>query len=166
LVILDNFGFFLAKVFRSPTTGANFTGFVLKRQLGGALFGTSLYNTNTNSTIFNDGGVVRQAQVGKGTTPATRQDFAIESPFTNSPESAKNNSADGAFNSGLGLISQPTLISNTGGSGSITEVIKVISVRDQQGGALNVPMAIFRDSISPVSFINGESINIDHEVLI
>ncbi len=166
MVILDNLGEMLAKIFRNPTTGANFTPVDSMKRLNGAGLHTSMYNTNSNSTIFNDNAIVRQARVGNSNTPVTRQDFEVSGGFPDSPESSRNNSVDGGYNSGLGKIEQSTLISNTGGSGTVLEACKYIQVRDGFGGALNVVIAITRDLVSPVGFINGESINVTHEVLI
>jgi len=166
LTLNDNFGFMIAKLFRAPTTGANSTGNVLRREDTGALFGTSMYQTNSNSTIFNDEAGINQAQVGEGSTPATRQDFKIEDTFPDSPESSPQNSVAGAYNSGLGKITIATLISPTGGAGSITEVIKRGRIRDSIGGSTTRFIIWTRDVISPVGFIIGQSINIDHEVQI
>jgi len=165
MVVLDNLGFILAGFFRAPTTGAKDTGSVL-RKLTGALFSTRLYSTNSDSILFNDDPVTRQAQVGSGSTLPTRQDFNVETPFVSAPESVRNSSLNGGYNSGLGKIEQPTLISPTGGAGTITEVVKYILVQDGIGGGATEIIALFRDVITGVGFIAGQSINITHEVLI
>ncbi len=163
MVVLDNLGFLLSFFFRAPS-GSNAIRVGIKR-LGGSALDVRPYSANTDTGLFNDEGIVRRAQVGKGTTPATRQDNNIENAFPDSPESGQVSSLNGGYNSGLGKISQSTLISNLGGAGSVTEVIKVFKIVDvfTQNG---VDCAIFRDVISPVGFIVGESLNITHEVLI
>lgn len=165
MVMLDNIGLMLAGLFRQPSQGAkSVTG--LKRQSNGTSFGTGIYQTSTNSTnAFVV--AVNQTQVGKGNTPVSRSnDFAIETPFGTSPLSAKNNSLSSGYNSGLGKIEIPTLISPTAEIGNVSEIIHVISVRDNLGGSVNVPMTVSRDVITPVGFIIGQSLNVTHEVLI
>jgi len=159
----DNLGLLIAGIFRSPTTANKLVSNL--KSTSALIFNTRIYSTQADTNRWNFDGVFRQVQVGKGTTPATRQDFNIESPFVVAPESGLNNSINGVYNSGLGKINQATLIAPTGGAGTITEVIKVFRARatvDQTAKTI----VMFRDIISSVGFIIGESINIDHEVFI
>jgi len=160
---MDNLGLLIAGLFRTPTTANKLVSNL--KATNALVFNTRIYSTQADTNRFNFDGVLRLVQVGKGTTPVTRQDFNIESPFVVAPESGLNASINGVYNSGLAKINQATLIAPTGGAGTITEVIKTTRARatvDQTGKII----VIFRDIISPVGFIIGESINIDHEVFI
>ena len=162
MVILDNLGIMLAGVFRNPTS-ANSPFIAGFKTIAGASFSIRLYDTQDDPERYNRISPLNQAQVGSGNTPATRQDINIENPFPNAPESSRINSNAFGYTSGLGKITTGTLISNTGGSGTITEVVKYMQVTDNIATRI---IAIMRDVISPVGFIASESINIDHEVLI
>jgi len=163
MVALDNLGLLLAGIFRNASTG-NGQVFNLKAT-NGAVYSTRIYATQGDTNRSNFDGALRQVQIGKSSTPVTRQDFKIGDPFPDSPESSLNNCIDGGYNSGLGKISQTCLISTTGGAGTITEVIKAFRIRDQftQSGRT---LIMFRDLITPENFIAGESINVEYEVLI
>lgn len=153
----------LAGIFRNPSGSNGQVNGLIK--VNGGVFNTRIYATQGDTNRFNFDGVFRQVQVGNSSTPVTRQDFKIDSPFPDSPESSRQNCIEGIYNSGLGKINQATLISTTGGAGSITEVCKFFRCRNLIGQVGEV-VCIFRDIVSPVGFIAGESINIDHEVLI
>ena len=163
MVVLDNLGLMLAKIFRSPTGASQIVSGL--QDITGAIFSAELYGSDGSGTRWNRDGVVRQVQVGKGLSPVTRQDFKIESPFPDAPESVLNNCSNGVYNSGLGKIAQPCLISSTGGAGTITEVIKIWRVRSTSPSSLRTT-ALFRDIVSPVNFIASEAINTEHTVLI
>ena len=162
-MILDNLGLLLTGIFRPPTT-ANGQVDGLKNT-SGVVFPTRIYGSDGDNNRWNKSGSLCQVQVGKGSSPVTRQDFKIETPFPDAPESVLNTCVTGVYNSGLGKINQATLISTTGGAGTITEVIKIFRGRSLTDGGDKI-VAMFRDIISPVNFIISESINIDHEVLI
>jgi len=163
MVVLDNLGLLLAGIFRPPTT-ANGQVDGLKNT-SGVVFPTRIYGSDGDNNRWNKSLALRQVQVGKGSSTPTRQDFQIESAFPDSPESVLNNCSNGVYNSGLGKITQPCLISSTGGAGSITEVIKIFRGRSLTDGGDKIT-AMFRDVISPVAFIQSESINTEHTVLI
>lgn len=162
MTFLDNIGIVLAGIFRAPSQGVT-TVFGLKA-IDASIFTTTTYNTSNFTSLFNIT-ELKVAQVGKGTSPVTRQDFDIENVFPDSPESSRVGSLNDAYNSGLGKITMATLISPTGGAGSITEVCKFVIFRAPINPQDRI-CCILRDVISPVGFIIGESINIDHEVLI
>jgi len=90
MVILDNFGTLIAGLFRTPDS--NRKDISLKGS-GGAIGTYSTY-ASTAGGVFNDtdSGSTREPlwQIGKGTTPATRQDFKIESGFTTPPPKIHN----------------------------------------------------------------------------
>jgi len=98
-------------------------------------------------------------QIGKGTTPPTRQDFKIEVPFTNGgiEDSGFNNQA-GGYNSVLGEITVAGVLSPVLGSGIIKEVTKT---NGWSGDVL-----IFHDLINDVSFIAGQQVDVSYSVLI
>ncbi len=163
MVILDNLGLMLAGIFRPPSSSNGQVDGL--KNTGGTVFDTRLYATDGDTNRWNFDGALRQVQVGKGLSTVSRQDFKIESSFPDSPESSLNNCTNGVYNSGLGKITQPCLISSTGGAGAITEVIKVWRIRSlaNQSGQT---CAMMRDLVSAVNFIQGESINTEHTVLI
>ena len=160
MVSLDNFGIFLAGHFRTLTGGA--TDVTLKN-IAGVDRSVRIYGTNSQTCYndLNDGTVNDRAQVGKGLTPATRQDVSIESPFILAPESNEILSIIAGYNSGLGKIEISTVITPTGGSGAVSEVVKISSII-QLATANPESFAFFRDNVSPVAnFIIGETININ-----
>lgn len=160
-MLLDNIGLLVAGLFRQPSSGSLN---INVKSITGATINTGVYQTHTNTTMFNSI-ALRQAQIGQGSTPPARTDFNIETPFSNAPESVRNTSLDFGYNSPLGKITIGTTISPAGGPGTITEVTKYVSWRS--GGAVNNVICIIRDIVSPgVNFVLGQSIQIDHEVII
>jgi len=156
LVLNDNVGGILAGMCRQPSTALKQISI---QQL------TNLYTSSGDIGKFNRR-FLRQAQVGKGTTPATRATVGIETPFSSAPENGFVNSNDMGYISGLGKAESGTLISNTGGSGTITEVVRAFRLSFPAGGGSFIQGFFMRDVINGVSFVNGQSINITHEVLI
>jgi len=151
----------LAGIFRAPTT---VTKSVIIKDIANVSKTVKVYGTNADSSDFFNFPVGRQAQIGKSSTPVTRQDFNIGSPFTNGGiEDNRANSLSFGYNSGLGKIEIPTQISPTFGAGTIFEVCKFTDFRDNVS---NFVCCIFRDLVSSVSFISAQTININHEVLI
>lgn len=160
MVTNDNLGKLIAGIFRSPSTGLTTINLI---NTGGVSRGIRVYG-NDNNIVFNlnKSGAV---QIGKGTTPPTRQDFNLENAFPNSPESVlKGVTLPHGYVSGLGKITIATLISPTGGAGSITET--ALTQFWQNTGSNNERYLLFRDIISPVGFIIGQAINIDYEVFV
>lgn len=166
MVTLDNFGIFLAGHFKPVN---NSTQTVIIKDIAGADLSVRIFGSSSQDcwTDADEGTVSDFTQVGKGTTPATRQDTNIETPFTNSPESAKQACLSAGYNSGLGKITISTVINPTGSSGTITEVVKIQGLIGVfPSGTFTNFTAFFRDIISPVNFISGQAINVSHEVLI
>ena len=130
---------------------------------------TMQQTTDTNAGAYNTtnnpaGQVGSAVQVGKGTAPATRQDFTIENPFVGGVESLKNSTGIGGWNSGLGQVDIATLISATLGAGSISETVLFCRWHVNVGG--NSYFLMSRDNISPVvSFIAGQAINVDYKMV-
>lgn len=163
----DNFGILIASLFRPVSTSdLSIGGFV---DVNGVSKTLKIYGTEDSNTNFNDtqaGVKTAFVQIGKGTAIPTRQDEDIESPFTNSPEDVPDSVTQPfGYNSGLGKITTASLISNTGGAGSISEAILLQTMNDNAG--VNVQFLFIRDLVSPVAgFIAGQSINTEFGVLI
>lgn len=162
MVTLDNFGIFLAGHLGAPTGGRNVT--MIDKT--GANQTVKVIGTSTNQVWgeVTAGTPTQFIQVGKGTTPVTRQDIAIESPFTTAPESTRFATIPAGYNSGLGKVTFSGTIGATGGSGSVTEVTKESRIKNT--GNLLQDFLYFRDIISPASFIIGQAINVSYEVFI
>jgi len=159
MVFTDNMGIFLAGLFRQPTTvSKNISG--MTSIVGGAISG-NVYKGETDGASLNSISNNR-IQIGKGLTPPTRQDQTIENPFTNGgiEDSPVISNSTYGYISALGKSSKGTVISPTFGSGIVTEVVKF--------GNLNGQDIIWsRDLLgTPASFIAGQTINVEVEVLI
>jgi len=162
LTVSDNFGMLLAGLVVPLQTGSftkDVSGFITTLGLSKTL---TIWGTNP-AVNFNSANQNR-AQVGKGNTPATRQDIKIESAFASSPESDLNVSQAFGYNSGLGKVSVATQIAPTGGAGTITEIVKINNLKDNAGGALEYLFT--RDVIVGVGFIIGQTIDTEHIFLI
>jgi len=165
MVVNDNFGMLFALLIRSPS-GATLNTAMIFRDTGNVLQQFTIFALAGNFTFNNtsQGAGLSKSRVGDGNTIPTRQDFTIDNGFGVSPESSLISSVTPTYNSGLGKIVQATLISPTGGSGTIKEVIKTARWTKNTGGAGDFLIA--RDLVGSVGFISGQSINVDHEVLI
>ena len=152
----------IAGLFRSPSTGSN-TVFGFKTT-GGSSFGTHVYAPNVDAGLFNIASL-KTVQIGKSNQVVTRQDFKLIDAFSTSPESNTFGNLSGGYNSGLGLIEIPATLSNLGGSGTIKEIVKYATLRNENNSGANT-IIFFRDLVADVTFIQGESLNIIYEVLI
>jgi len=160
MVLLDQFGEFFAKIFRPVNADIGLT-FQMK-DTSGTLRTMRVYGNFPDDPMFESQGV-SQFQVGKGVSVVARTDFKIESPFTNGGvEDNPVTGLLGVFDQGLGLITIAGQIPSAFGAGSITEVVKINNWRAIDN--VVYPFAIFRDTISPVSFIATDAINVTHEV--
>ena len=164
MVTLDNFGIFLAGHFTAPTSGKN-VDIVDK---SGVTQTVKIIGTSSNGVWgeTNNGTIADYIQIGKGTTPATRQDFKLEDPFVTSPESSRFITISAGYNSGLGKITISAVLASTGGSGSITEVTKEQQMTKITPSQSLGQFLFFRDLISPVGFIIGQTVNVSYEVFI
>jgi len=125
-------------------------------------FTVNTYNGN-NTLGLNVSIILNEAQIGKGSSTPTRQDFNIENPFTNGgEEDNRKQSLTAVYVNATEKIEISTTIVPVG-SGDITEVCKFVVVNANNGSDRTI--MISRDLISPVGFINGEIINITNEVL-
>jgi len=162
MVLNDNFGTFLAGHFGAVFNGGSKTispmidvGNVGRtvRIIGAREFDRN-WNDVTNSLM----------QVGKGTTPATRSDFKIETVLDDSPEDVQFPNSIAGYNSGLAKITFSIQISNVGGNGQVTEVAwtKFMKLNNN-----NTATFLFsRDVIPAKDFIIGQEINAELAILI
>jgi len=161
MVMLDNIGKVLALLFRAPTTAIlDQSGF---QDFNDVNITLRIYGTSANNTfnkVASDGTI----KIGAGSSVVTRQDFNVEIPFIVSPESTFVVASTGGYNSGLGLVTMNGLISNLGGSGTITEVTRNCNWLNSSG--VTKTLAIMRDLPTPAPFVAGESVNVNHEVSI
>lgn len=98
-----------------------------------------------------------QVKIGQSSTPVTRSNFDIGSPFIVPPESLPVNVSPPVYNSALGQMTYFTL-QVAGGSGTIKEIGMFILWRDITTGSTRLYM-VAHDLISPsVSFSVGQSI--------
>ena len=157
-------------------TWANFLGVLLVG--GGAVLPTpptisniATHKLNVYSGFSNDkfnnfgfGSVGTQMQIGKGLDPAIRQNFNIQTPFTNAPESGRISTGVGGWISGLGQVQIPIQIVS-GGAGAISETCLYGKWQVTSGGG-NETYLLSRDNISPVvNFGVGEIINVDYSMV-
>lgn len=163
MVLNDNFGIWLAGHFRALTTLVTLVFYVTE---GGSSVRFSTYNIGTNQNKYNITTTGAFSQLGKGTTPANRQDFKIESPFLVPVESTKVKTFDGGYNSGLGFVQVPTLFSPTGDSGALTEVVLFMTFHKFDVATIDQKVLFTRDSVPVVNFISGKTINTEHGISI
>jgi len=144
--------------------------------LGGIMTKTDFTQVETTTairaisyTLFNDTDVNlpqtkgSSIQIGKGVTPATRQDFNIESAFATAPESVRKATSNGGWNSGLGRVDFSSVII-AGGAGAISETAWFMSMIFTTFG---ITALWSRDNISPVAnFIIGQTINVNYNVFL
>ncbi len=156
LVILDPIGQLLAGAFRFPSQ----TNKIIS--VGQA---TGIYDGSADTNKYNRS-LIREIQIGKGTTPAQRTDTGIEVPFSVAVENSILVAGDMAYIPGLAKIESSSLFSPTGGSGNVTEVFRRFRMWFGSGGGSFVPKAGLRDVIDPVPFVSGESIFVNNECLI
>jgi len=162
MVLNDNFGKVLAFIFRPPSVG-NGLSFQMVNT-GGTLFNVHLYGLNGNTGRLNHPALTSRTKLGDGTTPATRQDFNVESELNDVPEKNDFNNNQAGYNSGLGKVSIASSVSPTGGSGAVTESINIQIYNNELGGNNNCILT--RDVFSPVNFISGKTINVELSYLI
>lgn len=161
----DNFGLFLTGLIGGETVLMKDIGNVSKSYqfCCGNIVNTQSYNVTNNGSPT----VGCRVQVGKGTTPATRADFNIETPFAVSPLSIRNSSGISAWNSILGVIDLASIITPAGENDSVSESCLFLTFKDTLLSATNPTLLMSRDNIDPVvPFVIGESINIDYKIVL
>jgi len=162
MVVMNNLGLLLAGIFATPVTTKIIAGFFT---ISNAPFSLRIYGTDAtpNKNFTENGGSF--AQVGEGSTPASRSDFNIQTPFANGGIEDNQKSTNGfGYNSGLGKITIATQIAPTVGTGTITEVVKINTLKTETGAIEQ--FLWLRAVISGKFFAIGQSIDLSHEVTI
>jgi len=157
-LVLDQFGIFLAGIFKSRTTGVNT---IIIKDTGGTDRSVRMYSS---TGTFNEGTPIgMEVQIGSGTTPPVRTDVFLETPFITTPEAGAFAAVSNpVWNSGQGTFKYAATIS-AGDSGTINEAI----MRAAWGDI--VPQVkiftLFHDAISPgVVFVSGQSITVEYTI--
>jgi hypothetical protein len=119
-LILNNFGNFWAALFTALNNSAiPFT----MRDITDSEFTYRTYReTSTNPRTYNEGGANLGSQIGigSGTTEPVRSNTDIETYFGSSPESTRQNTSTGGWNTDNGHVTYVYAIT-AGGSGTIRE---------------------------------------------
>lgn len=158
MVLSDNLGIILAGHF-TPLTGSTLD--VIIKDSGGVDRTVTIYGASSNNWIQVGG---KGTRIGKGSTPATGQDFDLENPFADPPENGKINSASATYIAGSGETNQTTQFAPMGGNDSITEVVQQITLRDT--GGVDREVQISRIVVSPaVPFLIGQQVNLNNKVV-
>jgi len=160
-VILDQFGIFLAGIFKRRTGGANTVSI---KDITNASQTLNIWNSSATFCLASPvSGVGYEVQVGSGTTVPARTDFNIETAFGTSPESLKFSAVSNpVWNSGQGSFKYAATIS-AGGSGTINETIQLALKATAAVGIKT--FAVFRDSISPgVAFVASDTITVEYTI--
>jgi hypothetical protein len=123
------------------------------------------FYTTTDNFKFNQvnsglGGVGTRVKIGTGITPATRQDFKVETFLANL------NSGNGGYNSGLGKIDIPATLTST-----FTDTISEVGLYGVWFSATPIgrigEYLLSHDIINPVvPVLNGQIINVDYQLLL
>ncbi len=157
-LILDNYGKFMAGIFKGLVGGANLM--FLVDEVGA----TRTLRVYTTSNQFNDA-VARRVvlQVGGGITPPARDDFDIETALGTAPENVFFDCNIPVWISANGTFKNTGNIT-AGGSGTINESILQHHWTEAGAGVSGI-FTSFRDSISPgVAFIPGDGIIVEYTV--
>jgi len=156
MVVNDNLGLIIAGIFQIPTTASKQIDLV---DINGVTKDVRPIGSSTVALMNHSNPALCRGQVGKGTTPATRQDENIENPFTNGgvEDNPQLMSVFG-YNSALGKVTSSVPITPTTGAGAISEVVMTIRLNDNTGNPFD--FLITRDIVNPVvNFIIAQTIN-------
>ncbi len=157
-LLLDNWGNCLNSLLSGASANlTNISGVANSGTFwGGSNFFTQALTSAPTSPVGTE------CKVGAGLSTPQRTDFNIETPFGSSPENSFRNTGNGGWNSGLGQVTISTLISPTGGSGSIGEA-GLFAEWYIKPAFDDETIMLSHDKISPtVSFIIGEAINVEY----
>lgn len=155
-LLTDNWGLILGGIL----DGASRNNITLKDETGIGTFQFRVWGTQTQVMfITNSGSVGSQIKVGTGTTAPTRQDFRMETLVQTLV------SGNGGWNSGLGKVDIPA--TGTAGSGFSISETGLFGRWVAWAFLVVKTIMIAHDAISPVvPVINGQSINVDYELLL
>ena len=159
MVLSDNVGYILAGHF-TPLTSAEVEVVMKIKDTSGVLDNFKIYSGSGNRWNVNS---VHAVRIGKGTTPASHQDFDLEVPFVNPPESGKVTSSSPTYLADSGIGNQATQFSPMGASDSLTEVTEEIICKATGGTDHDIQLS--RIIIDPaVAFLINQQVDLDHEV--
>jgi len=154
-LLMDNWGKWFGGLISS-------TSVVNLRDQGNVSLNLTLFSGSSSSRYNNgtNGSVGTRIKSGSGITPATRQDFQMQSLLTSVSTS------DGGYNSGLGKITISGVYV-AGGNQSISE-IGLFGVWSRNNSPFTPEeFLLSHDNISPVvSVLIGQTVNIDYELLL
>lgn len=155
-LLLDNWGLILGGIL----DGTSRNNITLIDETGIGSFQFRVWGTQAQIMFTtNSGAVGSQIKVGTGVTPATRQDFRMQTLF------ATLVSGNGGYNSGLGKIDIPATA--IAGSSAIISETGLFGRWKAWAFLVIKTLMIAHDNISPtVSVINGQSINVDYELIL
>ncbi len=158
MVITDNFGKYLTELLRAPS---QVNGDITLKDTSGVDRTVRVWGFANSGAVYNFSSTVSHAQVGKGETPPTKQDFDIDNPFTNG--GAEDNEVVTTIavrDIPTGKITIGSLFSPTAGVGEVHEAVKTQNWRATD--SISYEFLFFRTVLAvPVSFIIGESINLE-----
>ncbi len=158
MVLSDNFGKIMAGIFRPPSSSVNTIGGI--KATDGIDYVMAIYSSSGNNWSNVGGKYIR---IGKGTTPATAQDFELEDPFVVGVEATRVASALATYQDGDGFTKQTVQFQPMGGNGDISEIIQELVMKDSTGNDRNVQIS--RIVIDPaVPFIINQQTNIESEI--
>jgi len=157
LVITDNFGKYLTELLRAPS---QIDGDITLKDTSGVDRTVRVWGVSSSGAVYNFSSTVSHAQVGKGETVPTKQDFKLENPFTTG--GAEDNEVVTTIavrDTPTGKITIASLFSPTQ-AGEIHEAVKTQNWRATD--SISYEFLMFRNVLAvPVSFIIGESINLE-----
>lgn len=159
-LILDNFGKLFAEMFTAVSTDQDEITLkdILNANKTVQFYGDG--SAGDNSFAHNTAALGTLVQVGAGTTPAARDDYAIETPFIVAPEDDIFETGPGSY--ALGSIAVAGAIS-AGGAGTINETILVMKLADT--GLSGEDIAFFHDIlVSGEAFIAAQTITVAYTI--
>ncbi len=155
-LIMNNFGVWLAKVFKGGTLAGTATPIVDNTNVARAW---NIYR----SVSFHYNDFVAQRvllRIGSGTTVPTRTDFDVEIPFVTSPESLFFESTIPVYDL-INFSFKNAGSVTTNGSGTVNEAVLALVARDTTN--LSRTFLFYRDIISPaVPFIIGQTVALEY----
>ncbi len=158
MVLSDNLGKILAGHFRPVSSSIINVGGI--KATDGIEYTMSIYTPSSNNWANLGGKFIR---IGEGSTPATAQDFELEDPFSNAPESGRVSSSLATYIDGSGKVNQASQFQPMGGNGSISEVVQQLDMKDS--GGVTREVQISRIIVDPaIAFLINGQVNLDNEV--
>ncbi len=165
-LILNNFGNWIAGIFRAPSTGnmdvtlTSVTPTARSVPIYKAQF-SSLYAFNAYAQNQFAGALGMQMQVGSGVTPAARANTKIETAFGTAPESGRFGASNAGYGGGTMSISGST---GAGGAGTVNET-GLFAVWNY-GYGLSDTFMLFHDILGVgVAFVAGNTLLVSYSIV-